>query len=470
MARTPEEIVSDLARDVLGPAPWSTLSLDRPIVRLPRPAASHAAWRGLPETHLAKVFRHLPVPDLVRLGYLFTPRWREVWRLYPLYLHDRQLASLPIPSSEVANAITNVLEEYVGGEDVDPGLGPVHTFRVESTEWGLNHADRWCGALRKGKVVEVVLFNRGSSDQLVHLPPRLLECTNVQILHLAFFTLEVGELAVFTDTNDLGLHGCACPNGVIERVVKSCRFLKRLWVHDGAAMGSIVVKAARCLVSLSMLRTVSRSLTVDNVPLLVELIPGSAGALSIGGAPELSGLVRLNLPDTTLKITDITLGSEALEPQMPSVRKLWLVLDYTTLRRMGEHMVPRVVQQMLMRFPHLDRLIIERKDDVPQEEGMASRDDAHTHGHLHLYHGLQVVTWRLHTLTLFDFRAGKAELELLKALMDRTHKLRTVELVYRDGRHGIGDAIAEVHFGLHQFVLRSNNQSLSKFKLCLRFV
>ena len=113
---------------------------------------------------------------------------------------------------------------------------------------------------------------------------------------------------------------------------------------------------------------------------------------------------------------------------------------------------------------------MQRKDDVPQEEGMASRDDAQTHGHLHLYHGLQGVAWRLHTLTLFDFRAGKAELELLKALMDRTHKLRTVELVYRDGRHGIGDAIAEVHFALHQFVLRSNNQSLSKFKLCLRFV
>ncbi|CAM0949151.1 unnamed protein product [Alopecurus aequalis] len=434
MARTADEIVSDLVRNVLVPAPWATLSLDRPIVRLPRPAASHAAWRGLPESHLAEVFRHLSVPEILRLGYLFTPRWREVWRLCPLYLHDRQFASLPIPRSEVANAITNVLEDFVGDEDVDPGLGPVHTFRVESTEWGLNHADRWCEALRKGKVVEVVLFNRGSSDQssmLVHLPPRLLECTTVQILHLAFFTL--------------------------ERVVAACRHLKRLSVHDGA-MDSIVVKSARCLAGLSMRRTVSRSLTVDDVPVLLELILGSADALSIRGAPQLADLVRLNLPDTRLKIegVEIAVGSQALEPQMPSVRKLWLGLDYTALRGMEEG----VVQQMLMRFPGVDRLIIERKDDVPQEEGLASRDDAHTHGHLHLYHG------QLHTLRLSDFRAGKAELELLKALIDRTHELRTVELVYRDGRDGIEDATAEVRFALHQFV---NDQCLQKhpFELCI---
>ena len=41
---------------------------------------------------------------------------------------------------------------------------------------------------------------------------------------------------------------------------------------------------------------------MDDAPLLRELLPGSAAALSISGAPGLKSLVRLNLPDTTLEI------------------------------------------------------------------------------------------------------------------------------------------------------------------------
>ena len=106
---------------------------------------------------------------------------------------------------------------------------------------------------------------------------------------------------------------------------------------------------------------------------------------------------------------------------------------------------------------------MQRKDDVPQEEGMASRDDAHTHGHLNLYGGLEGVAHRLHTLTLYDFRAGKAELELAKALMDTTQVLGTVELAYSVRRHGIAHAAKEAHVALHKFKLLSTNQSLRKF-------
>ena len=163
MARTPEDIVSELVRNVLSPPPRATLSLDRPISRLHRPAASHAHWRALPGFVLVPLFRHLPVPDLVRLGYLFTPYWRDVWRFDPLCLHDKQFASLPIPRSEVANAIANVLEEYVHGEGAGEVDRIVKSFRVETTEWGPDHAARWCAALRRGQVLEVLLCNRGSS-------------------------------------------------------------------------------------------------------------------------------------------------------------------------------------------------------------------------------------------------------------------------------------------------------------------
>jgi hypothetical protein len=48
-----------------------------------------------------------------------------------------------------------------------------------------------------------------------------------------------------------------------------------------------------------------------------------------------------------------------MEPQMRSVSRLWLALDYTALRGMEVHMVARVVLQMLRRFPCLNFLTIE---------------------------------------------------------------------------------------------------------------
>ncbi|XP_047047162.1 uncharacterized protein LOC124652188 [Lolium rigidum] len=91
-----------------------------------------------------------------------------------------------------------------------------------------------------------------------------------------------------------------------------------------------------------------------------------------------------------------------------------------------------MLQQMLRRFPCLHRLIIERTDAVPREEGMATRHDQHTHFPT-LRGGLDQ---SLYYLTLFDFRGGKAELELLKAIVLRYHALRIVELAYSPRRMG----------------------------------
>jgi hypothetical protein len=121
-----------------------------------------------------------------------------------------------------------------------------------------------------------------------------------------------------------------------------------LWVQD-CAVDSVVVRSAHRLYRLSMLRTVSSSLTVDDVPNLRELLPGYTAALSITGATELTSLMRFKLP-ATLEIDGV---------EMRSVSILWLALDYTALRGMEVHMVPQLVHQILRRFPCLNRLIIE---------------------------------------------------------------------------------------------------------------
>jgi hypothetical protein len=98
----------------------------------------------------------------------------------------------------------------------------------------------------------------------------------------------------------------------------------------------------------------------------------------------------------------------------------------------------------------------QRKDAVPQEEGMASRYDEGGVPYITLYGGLDQ---RLHFLTLFDFRGGKAELELLKAIMESTHALWTVNLAY-SARRGLALVTAETHAALERFVVLSNNHSL----------
>uniref|UniRef100_A0A0E0JHW7 F-box/LRR-repeat protein 15/At3g58940/PEG3-like LRR domain-containing protein n=1 Tax=Oryza punctata TaxID=4537 RepID=A0A0E0JHW7_ORYPU len=96
--------------------PWATQTHATPAADLAPPVADvpHAEWRGLPDDAVARVLIRLPVLDLFRLGYLFSPRWIDIWRAEPLCLHDRQFASPRIATDDVADAIANVLELHVG--------------------------------------------------------------------------------------------------------------------------------------------------------------------------------------------------------------------------------------------------------------------------------------------------------------------------------------------------------------------
>jgi hypothetical protein len=89
---------------------------------------------------------------------------------------------------------------------------------------------------------------------------------------------------------------------------------------------------------------------------------------------------------------------------------------------------------------------------------MATRYDQHAY-YLALDGGLDQC---LHYLTLFDFRGGKAELELLMAIMDSTRALWTVNLAYSSRRMGpqLWHATQEALAGLKLFTIVSNNHTL----------
>ncbi|XP_014757538.1 uncharacterized protein LOC100839046 [Brachypodium distachyon] len=330
-----EEIVWHPVRSGISPEPRATQSLRRPPARLrqPRrlarpPASGHR--RALPPPPGAR-----PLPPRPPLH----PSMARGLRGEPLELHDAQFARLPIPRSHVADAIGNVLDKYLaagedevehedvdeddggGGEgedrddeleDGDDGEGicgaagrrRVESFRVECTEWLAEHAARWCAALKNGLADEVILFNRGDPPVLSPVPPGLLQCATVTILHLGFFTVEAGELDALTETIHLGLYGCACRPGVVEGVVAACRKLHKLWIHDCAPpLEHVVVSSAIRLWRISMLRTAARSLTVHNAPILHEIVFPAPGAMvSIRRARWLRRLISLHFPTISLEI------------------------------------------------------------------------------------------------------------------------------------------------------------------------
>ncbi|KAB8118063.1 hypothetical protein EE612_060695 [Oryza sativa] len=133
-------VASDLS---IYPLPPGTRTLATPRVVLAPPPVTvvnqpHADWRGLPDAAVSRVLDRLPVVDLFRLGYLFSPRWLHIWRARPLYLHDRQFTTPPIPAANVANAITNVLHHHVGeGVQLLPvqGGGGGGEAKVKERSW-----------------------------------------------------------------------------------------------------------------------------------------------------------------------------------------------------------------------------------------------------------------------------------------------------------------------------------------------
>ncbi|KAF0906874.1 hypothetical protein E2562_013266 [Oryza meyeriana var. granulata] len=435
-------------------SPMATFTQAAPTVVLARPVnPPHADWRGLPDDDVANILARLPVLDLFRIGYLFSPRWLDIWRARPLFLHDRQFTTPPIAADDVADAITNVLELHVaaadgddlgvivnqgeggvinnddGGDDhgggldvadeasedggvvdddgpgvnvaidgaaaaapqgvvVGPGgvgadegviseddiydnasndgiiqnggyeIGRVHFFRVETTRWRLDHLDRWCAALQRGRAHAVYLANLAIPGH-PHLPPVIRDCTSLLALHVFFFTVEVDDIDPLVRLRGLGLYGVTSEPSMIARVLHPQSEIQELIIH-WTELDSIAVAATR-LRYLRMYDNLVGTVAVDDAIQFRELYmyPTRPSRLTISGhngAPSLRRIDSLDLFNTVLEIQGIVIQAGMVEqpPQMPSVRLLNLSVNYTEMR----DRVPREIEQCFQFFnePTIERM------------------------------------------------------------------------------------------------------------------
>jgi hypothetical protein len=339
----------------IGSSP-AALTESTPRATLAPPSNRHADWRGLPDAAVARVLDRLPVLDLFRLGYLFSPRWLDIWRRLPLYLHDHQFAAPPIAADDVAQAITNVLELHVrngvqfvpvqgggggggggghggnevaardgGGGDVssddeeygiyddvtanDDGgyeIGRVWCFRVETTPWRNGHLHRWCAALRRGRARVVVLANLYLLEH-TRLPRALLDGTSLVALHLFYFTVEAYHI---DRLRGLGLYGCVLEPGMIERVLHPESEIRELAIHS--AMGgtiAVVAAAATRLRSLRMFNIQVGTVAVDDAVELrnLHMRDTRPSRIAINGAPRLRRIISLDIFHTVLEIQGIVI-------------------------------------------------------------------------------------------------------------------------------------------------------------------
>ncbi|EAY83743.1 hypothetical protein OsI_38960 [Oryza sativa Indica Group] len=480
-------VASAVAR--LNLVPWATRTHATPAAALAPPVGDipHAQWRGLPDDVVARVLVRLPVLDLFRLGYLFSPRWLDIWRANPLHLHDRQFASPRIAADDVADAIANVLELHVGdgvqfvgvqggvgsdddddgdggggdevvgadGDDlgviVNPGLvdddddgigaddgvisdddlyghddipaggyeiGRVYSFRVETTRWRLDHLDRWCAALQRGRVREVILANlaiEGHPD----LPQGIRDCgTSLKGLHVSF-TVEADHIDPLVNLRGLGLCGCAINHGVISRALRPESEIRGLTVDFNRQLGDVSVQNTR-LRSLEMFDNLMEgsTITVDDAIQFrnLDLYPTRPSRICIVDAPSLRRIGSLDLFITVLEIKGVVIQAGMVQrpPKKRSVRILGLRVNYT---EMG-HRVPREIEQILKCFPLLEQLEIMRDDEVTQEERLLEADDEHIYQGNNFFRDLGCFKHHLRRIYLTGFRGGKYELALGKAILD----------------------------------------------------
>ncbi|BAT17905.1 Os12g0594700 [Oryza sativa Japonica Group] len=388
----------------IGSSP-AALTESTPRATLAPPSNRHADWRGLPDAAVARVLDRLPVLDLFRLGYLFSPRWLDIWRRLPLYLHDHQFAAPPIAADDVAQAITNVLELHVrngvqfvpvqgggggggggghggnevaardgGGGDVssddeeygiyddvtanDDGgyeIGRVWCFRVETTPWRNGHLHRWCAALRRGRARVVVLANLYLLEH-TRLPRALLDGTSLVALHLFYFTVEAYHI---DRLRGLGLYGCVLEPGMIERVLHPESEIRELAIHS--AMGgtiAVVAAAATRLRSLRMFNIQVGTVAVDDAVELrnLHMRDTRPSRIAINGAPRLRRIISLDIFHTVLEIQGIVIQAGMVEqpPEIRSVRHLGLRVNYTAM----VDMLPRQIEQILRSFPRVKSLDI----------------------------------------------------------------------------------------------------------------
>uniref|UniRef100_A0A0E0E3H0 F-box/LRR-repeat protein 15/At3g58940/PEG3-like LRR domain-containing protein n=1 Tax=Oryza meridionalis TaxID=40149 RepID=A0A0E0E3H0_9ORYZ len=446
--------------------PRATLTHDAPAAVLAPPVADapHAEWRGLPDDVVARVLVRLPVVDLFRLGYLFSPRWLDIWRAEPLYLHDRQFASPRIAAADVADAITNVLELHVGDgvqfvgvqgesgsdddgvisdddiyghDDIPDGgyeIGRVYSFRVETTRWRADQLHRWCAALQRGRVREVTLANltmEGHPD----LPQGIRDCaTSLKGLHVFFFTMEAAHINSLVNLRVLGLYGCT---GMIPRPFRPESEIRVLTIGFSYLV-NVVVQSTR-LHSLEMYNNVVQGTVIvrDAIQLrklqLHLLPPTRPSKIFIGEAPSLRSIGSLDLFNTVFMIKGIVIQAGMVQrpPKMRSVRILGLRVNYT---EMG-HRVPREIEQILKCFPCLGRLEIIRYDEVAPEEGLLEAGDKHIYQGNNFFRDLGCFSHHLRWIYLTAFRGGKYELALGKAILDEARAGTMFKMLHPQGSY-----------------------------------
>uniref|UniRef100_I1R7L3 F-box/LRR-repeat protein 15/At3g58940/PEG3-like LRR domain-containing protein n=2 Tax=Oryza glaberrima TaxID=4538 RepID=I1R7L3_ORYGL len=459
----------------IGSSP-AALTESTPRATLAPPSNRHADWRGLPDAAVARVLDRLPVLDLFRLGYLFSPRWLDIWRRLPLYLHDHQFAAPPIAADDVAQAITNVLELHVrngvqfvpvqgggggggggghggnevaardgGGGDVssddeeygiyddvtanDDGgyeIGRVWCFRVETTPWRKGHLHRWCAALRRGRARVVVLANLYLLEH-TRLPRALLDGTSLVALHLFYFTVEAYHI---DRLRGLGLYGCVLEPGMIERVLHPESEIRELAIHS--AMGgtiAVIAAAATRLRSLRMFNIQVGTVAVDDAVELrnLHMRDTRPSRIAINGAPRLRRIISLDIFHTVLEIQGIVIQAGMVEqpPEIRSVRHLGLRVNYTAM----VDMLPRQIEQILRSFPRVKSLDIWRCDDVTQAEGLLQWDDVHYDGS-NFFDGLESFNHHLRWIYLRGFRGGKCEVALMKIMLDKARVLTLLRMEY----------------------------------------
>jgi hypothetical protein len=186
--------------------------------------------KALPEEAISLVFRHLPIRDIFRLGYLFSRRWLEIWQGIPLVLHDVQLAS------------DNDREIMQTGERITMNLakkisrvlylhpGPVEVFRVDSSSWKEVNSLQWRVWIHKlisKNTKEIITCGRWPRSLMEFLPNNLAHCRSLQKIHLCFFSIpRITDNLAFPHLRELGLSHCVFENSDLDSILRNCKLFE----------------------------------------------------------------------------------------------------------------------------------------------------------------------------------------------------------------------------------------------------
>uniref|UniRef100_A0A0E0FDU4 F-box/LRR-repeat protein 15/At3g58940/PEG3-like LRR domain-containing protein n=1 Tax=Oryza meridionalis TaxID=40149 RepID=A0A0E0FDU4_9ORYZ len=292
-------------------------------------------------------------------------------------------------------------------------MGRVFCLRVETTRWSLDHLVRWCAELQRGGARLLMLANLAIPEH-PELPQAILDCgASLLGLYVFFFTVEAYHIAALVELRALGLYGCIEGHGMIDRVLHPESPIRKLAIHGGMGRTFAVAGATR-LRSLVLFDNQVGTVAVDGAARFRNLYmcDTKPSRISIGAAPRLRRILCLDIFNTVL------IGMTEPPPQIRSVRHLGLRVNYTEM----DIRLPRLMEQILKSFPR-------RCDEVTQAEGLLQWNDAHYDGN-NFFDGLESFNYHLRWIYLEDFRGGKCEVALMKAMLDKASVLRQLMIQY----------------------------------------